>query len=125
MKKLLILLFSLLISFNSYGEWIHVSITTDSGNLWYVDKDTIKKKDGFTYFWSMHDYKKIDSFGNMSAQMFLEADCSLFRIKYLTQYFYKKPMGAGIPKTVKGDSNWDYLPPGSNMHHATEYACKN
>ena len=41
MKKLLLLLFSILISFNSYGEWEEVVESTD-GDTYYIDKDTIK-----------------------------------------------------------------------------------
>ena len=42
MKKLLILLFSILISFNSYGELVEVTESTD-GDISYIDKNTIKK----------------------------------------------------------------------------------
>jgi len=37
MKKLTILLFSIFISFNSYGEWTYVSETVD-GSVYYIDK---------------------------------------------------------------------------------------
>jgi len=42
MKKLLVLLFSILISFNSYGEWTAVSESVD-GDIAYIDYENIKK----------------------------------------------------------------------------------
>ena len=45
MKKLTILLFSILISFNSYGEWTEIAKNTDGTH--YIDKDTIKKHEGY------------------------------------------------------------------------------
>jgi hypothetical protein len=44
MKKLLILLFSLLLSFNSYGEWTKTS-EDDDGDAYYIDFQTVKKLD--------------------------------------------------------------------------------
>ena len=52
MKKLLIFLFSILISFNSYGEWDEIGVDT-AGNTSYIDTDTIKKHGGYVYYWVM------------------------------------------------------------------------
>ena len=54
MKKLLILLFSILISLNSYGEWTYVSsnITKDD---YYVDFDKITKM-GIKRIYTPKDY---------------------------------------------------------------------
>ena len=46
MKKLLLLLFSILISFNSYGEWTKVNMDVDSSS-YYIDFATVKKIDGY------------------------------------------------------------------------------
>ena len=55
MKKLLLLLFSLLLSFNSYGDWTKTSEDTD-GDSFYIDFQTIKKLDnGNVIFWGMVD----------------------------------------------------------------------
>ena len=55
MKKLLILLFSILISFNSYGEWTLIT-TTDRGDSYFVDLETIKKQKAYVYYWELVDY---------------------------------------------------------------------
>ena len=53
MKKLLIiftLLFSVMFSFSSFAEWEEVSENLD-GVKFYVNFETIKKYDGYTYVW--------------------------------------------------------------------------
>ena len=128
LKKLFILLFSLLISFNSYGEWVFVSEGIEDGakDKWFVDKDTIKKEDGFTYYWVLADYGKTIPPGIMSAKIFYEGDCSLYRDRGLKYIFYKKPMGKG--ESINFDNNspsseWQYRQPNSNMHIVMKYTC--
>ena len=57
MKKLLVLLFSILISFNSYGEWVKVA-SSKSGDIYSIDKNTIKEHNGFIYWYEMNNYNK-------------------------------------------------------------------
>ena len=45
MKKLLLFLFSMLVSFNSYSEWTVITKSVD-GDYFYIDLDTIKENDG-------------------------------------------------------------------------------
>ena len=45
MKKILALLFSILISFNSYGEWTKVA-ESNSGDNYYLDLGNVKEYDG-------------------------------------------------------------------------------
>ena len=52
MKKLLILLFSILISFNSFGELTEIGYT-DAGNTFYIDNNTIKEHGGYVYWWTI------------------------------------------------------------------------
>ena len=60
MKKLTILLFSILISFNSYSEWTEIEQSTE-GVTYYIDKDTIKERGGNVYFWGLLDRSTPDS----------------------------------------------------------------
>jgi chaperonin GroEL len=64
MKKLTILLFSILISFNSYGEWLKVHKNT-SGNTSYIGTDTIKERGGYVYWWRLTDYPEPNEYGDM------------------------------------------------------------
>ena len=86
MKKLLLLLFSLLLSFNSYGEWTKV-MEDDDGDSYYIDLNTIKKNDGYVYWWDFVNYvEPYDGF--MSRTGFYQGDCEIGRSKTLsaTQY---------------------------------------
>ena len=127
MKKLLILLFSIIISLNSYGEWVHVSTSisgSSKGDQWYVDIDTIKKNDGYIYFWILQDKLKPDQWGDISVKSLSEADCSLNREKYLSFIFYKQPMGEGENETATPTNiDWKYHLPNSNGQNILDYVC--
>ncbi len=64
MKKLTILLFSILISFNSYGEWTKVGEDVN-GNTHYIDTDTIKDHKGSIYYWVLTDFLKPNEYGGL------------------------------------------------------------
>ena len=93
MKKLLVLVFSILLSFNSYGEWTKIS--GHSLASFYVDLETIKARDGNVYWWSLSDWVKPNSGGYMSAKFFFQGDCGLNRYKFLSGIFYQQSMGKG------------------------------
>ena len=50
MKKLLLLLFSLMLSFNSYGEWTKVNEDVED-NSYFIDFRTVKKVDDYVVWW--------------------------------------------------------------------------
>ena len=58
MKKLLILLFSIFISFNSYGEWTQITKDENHVDFYYVDKESIIKNAGYVYYWELADFDK-------------------------------------------------------------------
>ena len=55
MKKLILLLFSLLLSFTSYSEWTEIPVINDDfAEQAFIDFDNLKKKkDGYVYWWMM------------------------------------------------------------------------
>jgi hypothetical protein len=65
MKKLTILLFSILISFSSYGEWTEV-VESVHGDTQYIDTDAIKEHGGYVYYWDLTDMLKPNKYGDMS-----------------------------------------------------------
>jgi hypothetical protein len=67
MKKLLVLLFSIIISFNSYGEWKYITSNT-LGDYYYVDYSFIKESNGDLYFWYLNDYLEPTPYGRLSAK---------------------------------------------------------
>jgi len=105
MKKLLLLLISLLLSFNSYGEWKVIS--KDENFNTYIDLDTIKKSEGFINWWSMKSDNKT------SIQIYSQGDCYLKRIKSLQTNTYRQAMAKGDSRMVIPNDSWEYLPPKS------------
>ena len=115
MKKLLILLFSILISFNSYGEWTEITENV-RGVKYYVDYETIKKNNGYLYYWGLDDYLEplSDSDGpRFSSILMYKVDCDTLSYKRLTATFYSGQMGKGASKNVSGDEDWKNNPSGS------------
>ena len=135
MKKLLILLFSILISFNSYGEWIKVSESVD-GDSYYIDLDTLKERDEYIYWWQMKDYLKPNESETMSDKAYIQGDCELTRTKVLSLIFYEQPMGKGTGESLDSlgvlmdfynlplePFSWMYLPPDSIGAFMLEQSC--
>jgi hypothetical protein len=123
MKKLLLLLFSLLISFNSYGEWERVSESDDGAITTYIDMDTIKEHEGYVYFWELSDYLKPDEWGDMSLKAYVQADCGVNRQKFLSFITYQQPMGKGSSETTTPPDKWYYPSPGTIGGISLGYVC--
>jgi hypothetical protein len=99
MKKLLLLLFSLMLSFSSYGEWSFIGEDDDGESSYYIDLETLRKIDGYVYYWNLVDFDMPDEFGNMSGVTYAQGDCGITRAKILTAVSYKKPMGEEVEDT--------------------------
>ncbi len=122
MKKLTILLFSILISLNSYGEWIKF-YEDDSGNTFYMDKDTIKEHNGYVYWWRMNDRLKPDKYGDMSVKSYVQGDCGVNRLKVISIIYYKQPIGRGSGETDNTPGEWMYPSPDSISGGMFKYVC--
>ena len=122
MKKLLILLFSLLISFNSYGEWREVARST-SGDTFYVEQNTIRENNGYVYSWILIEYAK-SSDGMMSSKIYTQFDCGVFRFKDLAFVSYNQSMGNGeIRNEFTPPDDWRY-PMSKTMDYAVlDFVC--
>ena len=121
MKKLAILLFSILISFNSYGEWTEVAEDVND-NVFYLDKDTIKERNGYVYFWRLANRSKPDPDGNKSLKVFYQADCDLVRAKNLSVSGHSGSMGSGTSKDYSS-TDWKYFSPDAVGGFLINYAC--
>jgi hypothetical protein len=121
MKKLTILLFSILISFNSYGEWTKVVKDTD-GDITYIDTDTIKENNGYIYHWQLVEFST-PFFGYKSSQAYLKVDCGINRVKVLSMLAYKQSMANGDEKDLGGYDEWNYAKPNDVSTISLNYAC--
>ena len=128
MKKLLLLLFSVMISFNSYGKWTKTSEGIE-GEIFHIDFQTIKKLDnGNVVFWVLVDLdESVD--GYISSKMYWQGDCFLSRMKVLSLIQYEEPMGGGESLSLdgliglEGADAWQYLPPDSIGYMNLEEVC--
>ena len=126
MKKLLILLFSILISFNSYGEWTKVSVAEGYGHSFYLDFASIKKNNGYVYYWQLIDYLKPTEWGDLSSKSLFEVNCNIpYKERRIAASYYTLPMGKGSPSTTSNTTfEWNYAHPGSSMELILGLVCK-
>ena len=121
MKKLTILLFSILISFNSYGEWVQVS-TSVTGMTTFVNIDKIKENNDYIYYWTLTNNYTDDS--NKSAKAYRKSDCAVNRFKVLAFYSYSEPMGGGrLLSQFTPPDEWQYAIPNSVDDTLLTYTC--
>jgi hypothetical protein len=122
MKKILVIIFSILISFNSYGEWTKVPSSLD--RTVYVDFDSIKVN-MHIYYWSLADYLKPDQFGDISSLILTELDCKPPRKRRtLSALYYTQPMGKGSPTLTDNKAQeWRHLPRGSSGMDQMKIVC--
>jgi hypothetical protein len=117
MKKLLLLLFSLLLSFNSYGEWTKL-FTDDDGMTWHINLEKIQERDGLVYMWQMSSDKED------SEVVLSENDCKLSRTKYVQYLQYEKPLMKGDSAHLPVMEEWTYLPPDTVGEVILEFGCE-
>ena len=124
MKKLLLLLFSILISFNSYGEWTKVYTSTDAD--YYMDFETFKIREGYINYWQLIDLSMPMDDGNiLSAVVRNKIDCSSEGMKSNPILYYSKEMGNGdlVMSSEVEPPSWSYPPPGSAYYALIGVAC--
>ena len=122
---ILTFLLSLMFSSPSYSEWTKV-IENIEGNTFYVDFERIRKVDGYVYRWELGDYLKPTERGYLSGKVYIQGDCKLFRVKFLSSSFHKEPMGGGtgdVQEPVKKHKGWKYPPPNSSIETILKTVC--
>ena len=111
-KKLFLLIISLLLSFNSYGEW--TQIPNEQKGDGYIDFDSLQlRADGYVYWWMML------SDSSASQKAYMQTDCETKAINVLQLDSYDEPMGAGDLISTKPDEGWLYVAPdrGARSEH--------
>ena len=124
MKKLILLLFSILISFNSCAEWIEISYN-DKGDYFYVDVNSIKEHNGYVYWWELGDLKNHLINKYQSTKVYNQGDCSISRYKVLDFNVYEQHMGKGMiaDSFTPENPEWEYNMPGSSGIQIMDYVC--
>tara|TARA_B100001093_G_C26375564_1_gene820636 strand:- start:310 stop:687 length:378 start_codon:yes stop_codon:yes gene_type:complete len=108
----------------SYAEWTEIS-KSNSGDTFYLDYETIRKHNGFIYWWEMSDYMKPLKDGYMSGNAYKEGDCKIFRYRYLTINLYSNSMGTGTSENVTfEDDEWTYPKPDTVAESMLKIICR-
>ena len=125
MKKLLtltVILYSLIFSSVSFGEWTKVGESVVGGTL-YVDFERIRIHNGYRYFWDLLDNLEPSKYGTLSTKTYRQADCKEFKMKYLQFVFYEQPMGEGSGESSTTDEDWIYPVPNSMNEKIIKKVC--
>ena len=125
MKYLAIIISALAISLaqNVSADWVKFTELEDSSSV-YIEMDTIKKVDGFIYYWVMRDFIVPDKNGDLSGQVYHLGECRTEKVKYLTFIFYTRNMGRGeANKHAPFETFWEYPAPGSSTLSELRHAC--
>ena len=130
MRKLTLLLtlifFSVMFSpSTSFAEWEKVSENVYGTT--YVDFERIRKHDGYVYFWYLIDYVKPNEYGNLSDINITQGDCKVFRLKFLSYFPHKEPMGRDpVPPEEPPEryKDWFYPPPDSIVEGLLKIVCQ-
>ena len=127
MKKLLILLCSLMLSLNAYAQWVWTTIDVN-GDKHYLDVNNIElDSNGYFYFWEMINYTNpTDKY--LSIATYRVADCDSFRTKDITFNGYTQEMAQGEPETIDltliGE-DWEDVDKNSYGGLNLQFICKN
>ena len=125
MKRLTILLFSLTLSFNSYGEWTEISSNV-KGDSYHVNLETIQSRNGYVYYWQLdNSLAGLGSGEAFSAKSKMEIDCIEEAMRMKVIHYYTGNMGKGeIYLTDDSPSNvWQYPPPSSAYYYLMTFVC--
>ena len=125
MKNILYtIILSFLFSSSVSADWTKVSTNT-MGDIYYLDFERIRKHDGYVYYWRLTDYLKPTPYGDLSSKGYKQADCKLFRSRFIRISFHTQPMGKGIASTSINtpEKNWEYPPPESVHESILKSVC--
>ena len=123
-KIILVLAFLIMFPSICWGEWVK-SVTSDKGNTYYIEYDTITKKGNHIYFWFLEDFnKKKDEYGDMSVLTHHKLDCQLFRMKILQFITFDQPMGTGkITHEAVPPNTWRDMPENTYVFYVHKEVC--
>ncbi len=124
---LILFIISKLFLVEAKAEWTKVT-ESNNGQTFYVDLQTIHEKEGQIFFWELIDYKFQDEYGDLSAKIFIQGDCSKLRFKWLKLSYHKDSMGRDMvvdQKPSKLVSHWQYPKIHTTSMKVLDFVCKN
>lgn len=125
-QRILVALFGIVLSFNSYGEWTRIGRTTQA--TIFVERDTIRRAGSMVKLWTLTNFTTpdmTDGKTSQSSKAQFEYDCKEERSRVLAIYMYSLPNGKGdVNGTEIGPEPWYPVVPKSMAFTLWSLACK-
>ena len=125
---ILILLFAFLVSLSTKSkDWTEIT-KGQNGHIFFVDMESLIESEGYIYFWQLINYNDQDEYGDMSAKIYIKAECEVFQFKWLKVSYHKMLMGKDYVKPdnpSKLVSGWQFPSIGSTSYAVLDHVCKN
>ena len=126
--SILILLFSFLFCLSTKAkDWTKIT-KGQNGHIFFVDMENLNESKGYIYFWQLINYKDQDEYGDMSAKIYVKAECEIFKFKWVKVSYHKMLMGKDYVKPdnpSKLVAGWQFPTLGSTSYAVLDYVCKN
>lgn len=120
--KTLLLSLALLVTCPAWAEWVLVGGSKEA--FAYIDSTTIRRDGNLRKVWVLFDKKQRDAYGNLSARMRNEYDCSQEKYRNLTFTAFFEPMGDGkIGYSDSSISQWTDIAPGTIDNTILRFVC--
>jgi len=126
MKYLLALV--MVISSPAWAEWSLIT-TSDSGDTYYIDIETIRKSGGFIKVWELNNFSEKRNLANIqgvnSTRYRTEYDCKNERLRYLTLSAHSELDAKGkVLAQESKEGDWVELPPNTTGRLNMKMVCK-
>ena len=138
MKKIILVLFVILISTNTLHaanfKWTKVVITNDATTEFYIDKKSVRKVGKFHYFWMMSNYLILEEGDNPNVKSTITSNilnCETSEFKSVTFTSFNSNKGRGeigsdviIPDEDMSYFDWDYFGEKTSFGMVFKEVCK-
>ena len=88
----------------------------------------LNESKGYIYFWQLINYNEQDEYGDMSAKIYVKAECEAFKFKWMKLSYHKMLMGKDYVKPSNPSelvSGWQFPRFGSTSFTVLDHVCKN
>ena len=124
----IVLILTYLFFFSAQAQdWTEIT-KGQNGHMFFVDMEKLNESKGYIYFWQLINYIEKDEYGDMSAKIYVKAECKAFKFKWLKVSYHKMLMGKDYVKPnnpSKLVSGWQFPSFGSTSYAVLDHVCKN
>ena len=125
---ILIYLFTFLFCLSTKAKgWTKIT-KGQNGHTFFVDMEKLVENKGYIYFWQLINYNEKDEYGDMSAKIYVKAECETVKFKWMKVSYHKMLMGKDYVKPDKPSeliSGWQFPSIGSTSFTVLDHVCKN